>query len=678
MRYVTALLVTGGATGHRFKDQLTARVAAELYDLTYVHTPFPKDLYDEHLWEEFLGFGDDHPKSYEIDYTQLKQVPIDRNAWLGSDLNYVGQVIKDHPEDNVIFIFTESARILVEQVEKSLRDKVINTLRKKYWDRRAKKPIASYFSKDTINVALHVRRGVDITPDKPTAWRYTKNNYYMNIINNLTRVIPHKINFHIYSEGKIEEFEEFIDIPGVYIHLCPWPPSDYNDLFKTFHHMITADILVTATSEFSYFLAHMNPGYILTLPVGDVVKLSTEERFAETNSNGSFNENNLINYLIKINPKDVKIELPHVYKAYIKTDLQENPEILENLSLRLKKEGIFPIHTERDWRDILSKDPFLYFRNPYIRFDGERSIAKFHAQNPEIPKLRTPDGEIISVNPTAMGKCDFTINKGTYLQRPTYEPLPILIGIHSRPLYSELTLNSLLYNLSGEQKVYIVASQPDPKCREIIEEALKKSPVETHAVITKNNLYYSFANFGSKFFNLEKFIHFEEDAIIPENIEYHIPFWTRQFNYRSTTTDLLSLRISGINYSSEFYKSTMYSNSEILHIPDSDLWHYTKPRTKIAPIGGMGMVIDSRKMYKNFNPPDFCTTDHILYHASSTICIANVSVYHLGANQEMDYHEYFKSKRTGHAPSVERFQVGKDMRTGEEKKIDLALDWENH
>ena len=106
-----------------------------------------------------------------------------------------------------------------------------------------------------------------------------------------------------------------------------------------------------------------------------------------------------------------------MHKAYIKTDLQEHPEILENLSSRLKKEGVTPIHTEKDWRDILSKDPFLYFRNSYIRIDGERNIAKFHAEDPEIPKLRTSDGEIISANPAATGNYDFFINKITYLQK---------------------------------------------------------------------------------------------------------------------------------------------------------------------------------------------------------------------------------------------------------------------
>jgi len=366
-------------------------------------------------------------------------------------------------------------------------------------------------------------------------------------------------------------------------------------------------------------------------------------------------------------------------RAFIKTDLMEDPEILENLSNRLRGQGITPIHTEKEWKDILSKEPFLYFRNPYVRIDGEGDVAAFHAKSPDIPKLRTANGEIISISPLASGTCDFQLNKGTYYQRPDYDPLPILIGIHSRPLYSELTLNSLLYNLHDDQKVYIVASQPDPKCKEIIEKALKASPVETHAVITEKNLFYAFSNFGAKYFNLKKFIHFEEDAILPENIEYHIPFWTRQFNYRSTTTDLLSLRVSGINYSSEFFKSPMYANGEILKIPDSSLWHYTRPdSSKITPIGGMGMVIDCPTMYKNFLPPNFCTSDHILYNASSSICIANVSVYHLGANQEMDYQEYFQSKRTGHAPVVERFQVGKDMRTGEEKRIDLAQDWGKH
>ena len=59
-----------------------------------------------------------------------------------------------------------------------------------------------------------------------------------------------------------------------------------------------------------------------------------------------------------------------MYKAYIYADPVEDPLVIEDLCSRLRKQGITPYLTERSWKNIFSKEPFLYFRNPYIRFDS--------------------------------------------------------------------------------------------------------------------------------------------------------------------------------------------------------------------------------------------------------------------------------------------------------------------
>jgi len=677
MRYVTSLLVTGGATGHRFKDQLTARVASELYDLTYVHSPFPKDLYDEHLWEEFLGFGDDHPKLYEIDFSKLKQVRIDKNAWRGSDFSYIENIIKSHPEDNVIFIFTESARILVEQVEKSIRDRTIGALKEKYWNRRAISPIKSYFSENTISVALHVRRGKDVTLDKPTKWRFTKNNYYIKIIKNLIKAIPHPINFHIYSEGVAEEFKEFTKIPGVFIHLCPWPPANYNDLFNVFHHMITADILVTATSEFSYFLSHMSSGYVLTLPMKGVVKLPIDERFAKTTSDGSFDEDQLRNYLFKtgkITLKNMNEDFPHAYKAFIKADTLENPYVINTLYKRLLNQGITPMLTDKKWQDIDNNgDPFLYYRNPYLRFDKEKEILQFHHNN-DFPFIQTQDEEIISVNPASKAVTEFNLNDRTYLHNPSIEPLPILLGTHQRPLYLELTLNSLIYNTKHipDQKIYIVASAPDDKTKEIITRFMSDNE-NINTVLVEENIGYGLTNFGAKFYKLKKFIHFEDDGILPDSTCHLLPYWTKQLNYRTQTAGLVGFRISEQN------RCAYLHTQREKHLEDyrdlsftGAIWNYFTPQPNdLPPISGLGLVIDSNTMYRDFKRIGTFQTDLNLYNNSDSVCIIDIPVYHLGANQKMDY----GLKAT---PAIKQHYIGMDLKSRITQQIDLLRDWSEY
>lgn len=281
MRYATAALVSGGATGHRTKDQWTARIAAHLYSLTYVHYPFPKDTWpvngrlpDEPRWESFLGFGDGEIQFHQLNLSQLKIVRIDKTEWCGLDLNYVESIIKAHPEDNVLFFFTESARILLEQLDEGNRNAVLSNLYGKYWNRRQQESVKSYFNQNKLNVAMHVRRGTDVAPSGRAPWRATADSYYHGIIENIRKALPqYPFDFHIYSEGPASIFESYQRIPDVYFHFCPWPPTNYQDLFTSFHHMVTADILVTATSEFSYFCAHMSRGLTITLPIERVCEL---------------------------------------------------------------------------------------------------------------------------------------------------------------------------------------------------------------------------------------------------------------------------------------------------------------------------------------------------------------------------------------------------------------------
>ena len=91
----------------------------------------------------------------------------------------------------------------------------------------------------------------------------------------------------------------------------------------------------------------------------------------------------------------------------------------------------------------------------------------------------------------------------------------------------------------------------------------------------------------------------------------------------------------------------------------------------IIPMGGMGMVIDSKKSYRDFQPPGYHTSDHNLYHNSSQTCLLNVPIYHVGANYQMDYPTY----KTGTSPQVDRIQVGVDLRSGEEKIVDLGTNY---
>lgn len=296
MHFVSAGLVTGGRTGHRFKDQLTAKIASKLWpNLTYVHNPFPNEPNQENLWEMFLGSGDDKIQLSQLYESllneRIKLIKFDTTAWTGLELSQVESTFTKYSlDDHILFFFTESARILLEQVNSKIRNAVVEELRQKYQSRRKTQPIQSYFDSNLINVAIHIRRGPDVAPGQPADWRATSDSYYLAVIENLRKILPKKPQFHIYSEGDLEILAAFKNIPDVQIHSCPWG-TDYQKLFENFHHMITADILVNATSDFSYMTSHYNPNITITLPVRDVCKLPDELRHIKANSDGSFDVN---------------------------------------------------------------------------------------------------------------------------------------------------------------------------------------------------------------------------------------------------------------------------------------------------------------------------------------------------------------------------------------------------
>jgi hypothetical protein len=362
--------------------------------------------------------------------------------------------------------------------------------------------------------------------------------------------------------------------------------------------------------------------------------------------------------------------------AYVNTDPLENPEVLNDLKLRLVAANITMVTTDKPWQEIYHPCPFLYFRNAYLRFDNEGQILDFHIAHPHIPFIQTANRELISFSPHTQEVNSFVIRSATYYMRPSIEPLPILIGTHCRPVYFQLTINSLYNSFRDDrQRIYIVGSQPDAETLQIIEKTLATHS-NAEAVLSNENLKYSFANFGSKFFNLERFIHFEDDGILPDHITYNLPFWGSQLAHRASTADIVAMRVYEGNWASEMYTCGILNNKPLYKFKDH-LWHYFKKKEAdryTIPLGGLGFVIKTASMYKNFDPSMYATSDRLMFQEAKSLCMLNMPIYHIGANQKMDYPGYNLKKVSA---QVERYQKGVNMRTKEEKPIDLAVDWSN-
>lgn len=106
------------------------------------------------------------------------------------------------------------------------------------------------------DIAIHIRRG-DVQANDVYKFRRISNSKYRQILTKLKAEFPN-YSIGIYSQGKIDDFAE---LQGENIHFCL-----NEDVQKTFHALVTAKVLVTAKSDFSYCAALLSTNTIYYLP----------------------------------------------------------------------------------------------------------------------------------------------------------------------------------------------------------------------------------------------------------------------------------------------------------------------------------------------------------------------------------------------------------------------------
>ena len=142
----------------------------------------------------------------------------------------------------------------------------------KYILARRKYPIINAYDARTLNVALHVRRGDIVSkPGFDASSRLTQTATYNTLIKNIEAIaarlraqgvsVP-RLEYHLFSQGKTEDFAEIGDQWPLTMHLN-------EDLIDTLNLLVTADIMVCARSGMSDMVAQVRPAYRPTLfPTG--------------------------------------------------------------------------------------------------------------------------------------------------------------------------------------------------------------------------------------------------------------------------------------------------------------------------------------------------------------------------------------------------------------------------
>lgn len=107
------------------------------------------------------------------------------------------------------------------------------------------------------DIAIHIRRG-DVTG----GGRFTENNYYKSFLIPFMKKKYPDYSICIYSEGKIEDFEDLKILGNINFILNGNPLVSY-------HHLVTAKILVTAVSSYSYTAGILSKGKVYYIKFGE-------------------------------------------------------------------------------------------------------------------------------------------------------------------------------------------------------------------------------------------------------------------------------------------------------------------------------------------------------------------------------------------------------------------------
>jgi hypothetical protein len=236
----------GEGAGSQVHSRLSTMIFAQRRGLRYVHSPLRDVARVEggldvktwsEKWEQFFNLGhgierlDQPPQGPQV---QLLRKP--HRTFLRSGRFYIvkhcHRISDRHPEAFVA-------------LAKRFRACYCST----------PKPELPGWNREVLNISVHLRRG-EIIKGGRFGDRYIEADQAAAKVMRALETWPNTDRrprvLHIHSEGKPADFEPFLKL-GAVLHLD-------DDAFTTFHHLVSADVLFTTKSSFSYLAAILSKG----------------------------------------------------------------------------------------------------------------------------------------------------------------------------------------------------------------------------------------------------------------------------------------------------------------------------------------------------------------------------------------------------------------------------------
>lgn len=327
-------------------------------------------------------------------------------------------------------------------------------------------------------------------------------------------------------------------------------------------------------------------------------------------------------------------------EALVICDDLDCSDALEDLEVSLQREGISLIKAKNDFYDnpkdyIKYNDPFLFYRNPYIRILQPKMFLDFAKSNNYNNLYKEKEIICLGLDFFYGKKSHFAIaNDCLSYYRPQSKPCPIICFGHHRLEYLKLSLNSIKFSLMEDEETPILLgmSAPNEEYKNFCFN-FKKQNKNVVLYETKDNSALAMINLIIQDFKPDKFIILEEDFILPQLTKFVFPYWTKQYSYRLDHLDLVAMITDVANTPYDFFNIFQnYNNSEIKYLHRA-VWHKD---CKFPSIGsGLGLKTSSYIDILRKTKID-CPGDGTIKENSIKSCQMQLQGYHIGWNQEMD------------------------------------------
>ena len=209
MIHIMVTQSSGGRTGHKMKDYLTAYCLHFMFGW--------KIMYNDTWYNPNIENHNNHSNMFNIIDTRLsapvtKDIPIvefTQTSWTGMSKeellklkNFAEAKEKEH-HGNVIIELKKATRVLATQLYNlgyfDKYDKLTEHLRKLYYSNKNNKLQKSFNNKKLFNITVHIRKG-DVYNLNKGGYDHRDISYYRNIIKSLSYIIHIPHTFHIISE----------------------------------------------------------------------------------------------------------------------------------------------------------------------------------------------------------------------------------------------------------------------------------------------------------------------------------------------------------------------------------------------------------------------------------------------------------------------------------------------